>query len=97
MRRTTCPVPLSVSRTGRCCPAHLANVLKQDVDVPDSMREGVSIRDGFVRFGTEVWWRKEQGPQKVRLDKNSFHHTNAVYHPERYSIAEPTYKVIYED
>ena len=79
------------------CATHLANVLNTDVDAPDSMRDGVSVRDGFVPFGTEVWWRNEQGPQKVRLVKNSSHGGNATRHPECYSIAEPAYKVVYKD
>ena len=79
------------------CATHLANVPKTDVDAPDNMREGVKVRDGFVPFGAEVWWRNAQWPQKVTMDKNSFHHANAVQFPERYSVAEPTYKVIYEN
>lgn len=79
------------------CATHLANVLNTDVDAPGSMGEGVSVRDGFVPFGAEVWWRSEYGPQKVRLLKNSSHGENATRHPECYSIGVPVYKAIYKD
>ena len=54
----------------------------------------VKVKDGYVTVGSNVWWKKEDGPESVSVSR---HLTNIREFPELYSRARPEYKIVYED
>lgn len=54
----------------------------------------LTVRDGVVSPVSMVWWRCEDGPQKVLADT---HWDNIKQFPDCYQLREPSIKVTYKD
>ena len=57
----------------------------------------IRVRDGWVKKGQIIWWRRREGPEQVHLLTN--HLENAKLFPMLYQIAEPAVRtvLVYED
>lgn len=53
------------------------------------------VRDGYVDEGDKIWWRGENGPERVIVDKG--HIRNIRDYPDVYQISAPRTKVEYLD
>jgi hypothetical protein len=63
----------------------------------DIKRAGtIKVRDGYIKPGDMVWWRGEEGPERVNSNSSGHAH-NILNYPQVYQIAEPKRKTVYED
>jgi hypothetical protein len=54
----------------------------------------VLLRDGLLVRGGMVWWRSEDGPERV---SSGAAWNNIVEFPELYRMKEPKIKIVYEE